>query len=201
MYAIPVNAILEATIRGILAQQTTLSVFHYMLNDAAIPDGEAFFTPFNASFNVATGVVDLYRLACCEDFSLQEVTYQWISPTRFRKKSFAPFIGGGAIVDNSLPPNVAQVVTKRSDVATRHGVGTLHVPSVPFGQVDQGIISVPQLAKLNSLAATLSALLVTARMTPILLNRAAPAQSPTITSAVAQRTVRTMRRRTVGLGI
>jgi len=201
MYAVPVGAILEATIRGSLASQTTLSLFHYMLNDTAIPDGAAFLTTFNTAFNIAGGVVDKYRLCCCEDFTLNEVRYQWIYPTRFRSVSFAPFIGTGSIVDQSAPPNVAQVVTKRADVASRRGIGTLHVPSVPNAQIADGKLLGGQLTRLSALGTALSAALVTARMDPVLLRRDLPAASPIITSTVAQETVRVERRRTVGLGI
>jgi len=201
MYAVPVGSILEATIRGTLAGQTTLSLFHYMLNDAAIPDGGAFLAVFNVGFNVATGVVDTYRLACCEDFTLEEIRYQWIYPTRFRSQSFAPFIGTGAIVDQSAPPNVAQVITKRADVASRRGIGTLHVPSVPNSQIANGMLLAGQVTKLNALGAALKTSLITGRMDPVLLRRDLPPASPIITSTVTQTTVRVERRRTVGLGI
>jgi len=129
--------------------------------------------------------------------------YQWLFPTRRARIVKVPAVPTGAIADAPLPPNVALTITKRSDVAGRHGVGSLHMPGTGIAGLNGGEW-IP--VYLDSFGSLLTALHQSVNiefgqnLVPVIFNRTTPTDSVEITSANSNVTVRTMHRRTVGVG-
>lgn len=112
----------------------------------------------------------------------------------------------GALSAPAAPPNVAMSVTKRTLLATRRGVGRIQIPGLTVGALEDGLWSAAVTTAVQAhLATVLPATLVTDGgnewkwVLPQLGQPSGPYQH--VTSVQAQRTVRTMHRRTVGLGI
>ena len=136
-------------------------------------------------------------------FNFDAVTAQRVYPVRtIRMQKLNSFAGG--IMNDGTPPNVAAVITKRTLTPGRQGLGSLHLTAVVFTNITDGEIS--NLITYQTVATELiSARVVTAvamGIEPGLFNPTGP---PTFFSrlfdAIAQKTTRTMRRRTVRVGI
>lgn len=138
-----------------------------------------------------------------------ELTYTAISaqrvhPTRDVKVSNDLALPGDD-VDAAAPPNVAMSVTKRTLLATRRGVGRIQIPGLPVTKLDEGLWNETLTTNVSTIVNnSLIATLVTDGgnewrwVLPQIGQVDGPFQP--ITSAFAHRTVRTMHRRTVGLG-
>lgn len=201
-YTVPDGAILECTIRCTVNAQTTLSVFHYKLQDSlGLPDGDSAIDAFNLEWNDTLDFVGAYAGCMAENVDLVQLVYQWIYPTRYHRVIKAPSVLNGGLVDTCNAPNVAQVITRSGDIADRHGIGTTHVPGLGTGSYADGELLAGQKVLLDTLAGFMDDKYRTDTMFPVLYNRTNPAQSRVITRAAAQSTVRVMRRRTVGVGI
>lgn len=201
-YSVPDGAILEATIQSVLFSQTCLSVFHYQLSDSlGLPDGDAAINGFNTEWNDLLDFVGAYAGCCSQELAFVNIVYQWVYPTRYHRVLKTPVVLLGEVANPSEPPNVAQVVTRSADKANRHGIGTTHIPALPQTTWTAGSLNDGQYNLLNVFAGFQANKYVTNTMIPVLYNRANPAQSLPVTAAIPRRTVRVMRRRTVGVGI
>lgn len=205
-YTVNNGAILEASLRGRLYGQRTISLFHYRFETGSGPtDGPSMINTFNPLFNGAGAgkIVKEYMHPLAENFTLEEVVYQWIFPVRYARVVKSPAVSTGEVVDTAAPPNLALAISKKGDGAGRNNVGTLHMPGIPLGDIDGGNFTV---AGLDSFGDLLTALHQSINIefgvnfVPVLLHRSNPAVSVDITAANSNETVRTMHRRTVGLG-
>lgn len=201
-YTIPSGAILEASIQGRSAGQLTLSVFHYVLDTpGGVADGAAEIDAFNLEWNTSLDFVGVYADCCSTEFAIENIVYQWIYPNRYRRVIKTPAETAGTVSQPSFPPNVSGAITKQADVATRHGIGTLHMPGVPNGSNDDGYVTISQKARYGALGTFLSAPYRTSTLFPVLYRRLAPNASAVVTAATVRDTMRVVRRRTVGVGI
>jgi len=206
MYTVGNGAILEVSFRGRSLGQRTISLFHYRYETDADPvDGIALINTANPLINAAGAgkLLKEYMTPLVDGFTMEEVVYQWLFPTRRARIVKVPAVPTGAIPDAPLPPNVALTITKRSDVAGRHGVGSLHMPGTGIAGLNGGEW-IP--AYLDSFGSLLTALHQSVNiefgqnLVPVIFNRTTPTDSVEITSANSNVTVRTMHRRTVGVG-
>jgi len=111
----------------------------------------------------------------------------------------------GAMSDESMPPNVAMSVTKRTNVPDRHGVGRVQIPGFPENQTSFGLWQ-------GTLVSAIQAAVEASLLVPFVdQNNNEWAWTlfdisgvfdvhPDILTIEAHNTVRTMHRRTVGLG-
>jgi len=112
----------------------------------------------------------------------------------------------GAVGNDTATGNIAATITKRTQNAGRKMVGSFHTPGLPDGTYINGVIQRPSAfyTALLDLGDALEANIVTTQggvYEPVLFHR--NDQPPTATrlfSTIVQDTVRTMRRRTVGVG-
>lgn len=201
-YEIPDGSLLEATVKGSLAGQVTMSVFHYKLtNTFGVPDGEATINSFHTEWGGNFDFFGAYKECCSNELTFTELVYQWIYPIRYRRVT-KPLVGqAGTIVETSEPPNVAQVVTKVGERAGRHYVGTVHIPGLPKANNGNGLLVEQQLTLLTTFGGLVATAAQNGTLVPVIFNRSQPQDSPRIIDAFPQSTVRIMRRRTVGLGI
>lgn len=199
------NSILQVTFKGTVDDQTCLSVFHYQYTGlTVIVDGEAAIAAINGALQDPTGLYKRYLDAVAGTWQNGRIRYQKIYPTRYRAIEYIPAVTEGQGPATSLPPANAVAITKRSNIADRHGLGTLHMPAVPSSWVQNGVVqSTPSVNYANVGSAMVQTILVATGQpfAPIMFNRANPAGSFFASTYAVQQSVRTMKRRVVGRGI
>lgn len=204
MYTVDNGAILEAVVSYQFAAQQCLNVSHWKFGtDAGAVDGVAAINEFDGLFNAGLGYVR--KLANCMHVNaiIQQVSYQWIFPTRYAYRTKAPTVGVGQIAGAALPPNVALALERFNDNTTRHDRGEMHIGAVPGIFVDNGSVTGAAQLNFDELITKATSVIVGfgTTYTPILFNRAAPAQSKVVLAGRLRQTSRVLRRRTVGVGI
>jgi hypothetical protein len=205
MYNINDGAILEVSVRSLYQTQRLLTVRHFKLIAPTPVDGPTFINAIDAPMqsNFANGwigkLIDLYSDAVINE----EVVYQWIAPNRFARIVKVPTAPNGGRAGAEAPPNVAAFFQETSDVAGRHGHGGVHAGGLLVQDLNGGFVDPAYRALTAGFIASLSHVyddLGGHSVFPVIFNRAAPSLSVPITGANLKDTVRTMHRRTVGLG-
>lgn len=204
----PINAgeIIEVVYEGTLLGQKILNTLHYKVT---VPSG----TPsvltalgfFGATFTGGSVSPTLAFLNCLpQNYTLDRIRFQKITAPR----SIASYKNIG--LPGTRPVNVessnqAIVISKRAEVAGRHNIGSLHLAGVAQQDMDMGKVGFSLLAQMSILASKMANLVPATgdplEAVPVILNRLNPALSELLYQPYPQTTVRTMRRRTVGLGI
>lgn len=201
-YSLPVGTVAEITFVGDFANQTIMSVFHYVyVTPVTITDGAAALSTLVADFN--TQLRPSYMNCLGSDYSLTALTGQSIFPLRYQRLTF-PQAGAPGTANPAGTASTCAAITRKAERADRHAQGTLHVPCVPADGFANGRFTLGYLTLLSTLASALDNGLTSGgggNWTPIIFNRQSPAASYTVRGATAQETVRTMRRRVVGRGI
>lgn len=204
------NAILEVTFVGLYQGSTILNVFHYRLLSAssAIFDGDLVVDAAIAKLQTdPLGAANAFRDCVNVAFELLHVRYQWIYPIRFSPLTSDNNCGGGTVVGQELPSNVAGVFLKRSIFAGPHGHGSCHMSGLSVQSVVGPVLSAEYKTDLSVFAArmddtiSLSEILSGASLAPVLYDRSSPATSALWNETQVMESVRVMRRRTLGVGI
>lgn len=205
-YNVNTGAYLEATIRSEVLGQTCLSIFHYRWDSTAgAQDGDTLADKFRAAFDTAANSL-LKKYAACmgTGAGLRELVVQWLYPTRRARKSYVPSQAAGLIVGDLATSNIAGAITKQSDDVGRHAQSTLHMPGIPANMFDAGKVNDEQLGNYAVLGGKIKEVLDIdfdlGQFVPVIFNRVAPNLSKQITHFTVRDTLRTMHRRTVGLG-
>jgi hypothetical protein len=206
--ALPLGSTVEVTLRGVMFGQTILHVFHYQVTTAS-----AILTVEAESLQIADDISQVgpgsflanLRLIVPVALVYQESRAQGIDPIRYAAQSFTLSLPGqGSSFAQSA--NSAAVLTKRTALAGRRYIGSLHLPMDPNNDGVAGVISDPFRVLLLDFAANMLAPL-TATVgggvySPVIYHRPPLLDAPTpIVSIIPQSTTRVMRRRTVGVGI
>lgn len=205
-YTVGNGDILEVSFSMRQFGQNMLSVFHYQLQLGGAPvDGLSLITAADAVINLTTAgsLLADHVTAVHETVSYQEIVYQWIYATRRARVTKTPALLLGDVTGTPLPPNSAAAVTKRSDTAGRHGVGTLHMPGLAIESVSDGVLNATGLAYYTPILTSVGTTITPAigqKLIPVIYNRSNPELSQPISTALIQDSVRTMHRRTVGVG-
>jgi len=192
------------TLVGNLAGSVILNTLHY----AATPvTGSPSFTSFTNEMSTklqsASNLIDEFLLACPPAYTLDEMWIQFISPIRQRKAVYA--IGSpGTFTSDATTANLASVITRAGATANKHNIGSFHIP-YPNKETGAtpGSISAALGTQLDVLAALLAAtqsLATLGAIVPVLFFGNVNANASPIVSAFKQTTIRTMRRRTKGIG-
>ena len=202
-YPVPIGSILEVAIEGELFGQQIMTLFHYILESGTIGDGRQLALDALAALQAPGGLWTDYLLCVSQDMVNISMSAQWIAPTRYAYVTSAVGAATGGLAQASLPPNVSVALTKTCNNAGRHYVGTIHMPAVAKTSQDEGVIDAGAVVVYTQLAEDVPESIVLGggtELTPAIYNRAAYALSPIITACQVQNTLRTMHRRTVGLG-
>jgi len=202
------NDILLYTVRYQQNSQTFLNtmVYRYLDNSGATDDYATLANQWLADQVAATGYIARILPNLNNTITIVDHRMQLIYPTRW-----APIIGtvsspGGDPLFGT-PTNTAMTFTKRTLRATRWGVGSWHLPGLNVHNLaSPGAWNV---ADADAIALDIAVPLVgsftptgsVGQITSVLWNVAVPTRITPISSLVPQYTPRTMRRRTVGLGI
>lgn len=207
--AIPaaVGDIYLASLVGQLDNQLVINTLTYLLSGiGGAPSTDDICNDMDMFFNTAIGMSSPYtRFLTTQptEYVLNQVWIQCISPTRVRKMVYTKNLAGLSLVSGKWA-NSAQVITRRGDLATRSNVGSMHLVLPSQDPGSNGEISGGALTRLSAMAAwmTTSPTFPSGNGTvePVLYHRNKTPNFTLITQAIPQLTVRTMHRRTVGLG-
>jgi len=204
-YDITTNSMLSITFEGRHEGQQVMNTMNYVYDGGATTeDGPSVVDEVDDLITAANELWDKW-LACISFEVIDCVRYyQWFHPIRYA------WIGKGLDVDTTgafvgpaLPPNASQVVTRRTDFAGREETSTLKLPGVPAERVGGGIIVPAHVVDLGIFAAksvNVITLLSGSKLVPVPWNRTSPGSANQLRTSYAHNTVRTMHRRTVGLG-
>lgn len=199
------DAILEVVIRSRLAAQRQMTVLHFRITEMSAPaDQFNILETIDDRLAAADGIYDAIANVSGNDCEFDEVQLQWVHPFRYAYRRFASMPLIGQYDGACFPPNVAATITKKGVEAGRHSLGSVHLPNVPSGSVNEGLFVAPVFDLYTTLATRLKTpytLATTGVITPVIYNKLAPAASKTVETTVFQPEVRVQRRRTVGLGI
>lgn len=146
---------------------------------------------------------DLMQACQVEDVEYQNVRTQQIYPARstFWNEVLTTT---GQIDDDAGTANVAASITKRSLLPGRKGIGRIQLGGIPTSAYTDGFVSAGQLTKLNAFGTSLLGSIIplgTVMRAKLCTSADGTALDSTVFSTEAQNTLRTMHRRTVGLGI
>lgn len=201
-YPLSIGTIAEITIQGVCNGQIVMSLFHYrMTSGSTISDGALALGSVLTDFN--TQVWPAYRNCMPDNWEAITRSIQAITPTRYRaiKVDSTGLVGTLTSCQNQ---SAASAITKYTDLATRKGIGTLHLPCVPGAAMENGMLLLGYQTNMATLAATMDNTLTstpTATWQPVVYSRSNPSTSPIIQGCAIQTTIRTARRRVVRRGI
>ena len=203
-YVVSPGSILAVSFEGLLYGQQVITTNHYVLSGETPEDGGNVITEMGPLIDGGAGsLYGAYRLAISQDVIDLAIFMQWITPNRYAYRTFVPANQDGAIASEAGAPNIAQVVTRRGELAIRRAVSNLHLPGIPQNGYSGGFLEFTQLTLLEEFGqASVNQIPLTSgnTMKPVAFHRANPTLSEFLITQYGQPTVREMRRRTVGLG-
>jgi hypothetical protein len=201
---VPAGAIMELIMEGRLFGQQIMTVLHYKLSDGpALPDQVAATNDFIVA--AAAGGLVISKWVDCLSEQVVDITprAQIIHPVRYAYQTNALFIAEGGVAQPSLPSNSAVAISRRTFDTGPHEHGTIHMPGVPSTFVVDGSVNLVGQPVYGSFADEMK-LAITVGFDrdwdPVIFNRSAPETSKTIQDTSLKFPIRTMHRRTVGLG-
>jgi len=204
------GAILEFRILQRMSGQTIMNVLHYKYSGAAatVVEGDSVAVIVRDQiFLDPGGIIPTLKTISNAAWAYEGLEFQWIHPTRYVSSRVNSLAGPGAAAGSPLPQNVHQTVTKRSIIASKHGVGSFHLTGMSIGDVILGSITAARITAITPIVVKMieqvdvSAVEGALTMTPTILNKASPISSQNYNQVLIQNTVRVQRRRTVGVGI
>lgn len=205
--ALPVDTIIEVACIGRLNQQTTMNIWHYVVDvPSSLPNN---FDELNELLNVhfgglANSIGGTLMECCPQNWSFTQATAQSIYPSRQRRVIQArQFVGTRGLAEQ---PNVQASITYQTDLAGRAQIGGKRIPMTPLDSA-AGIIVVGLKGPLELLGQRTSVFIsggaAGGSYSPVIYHRS-PNANPKyhrITDWIVQDQTRVIRRRTVGLGI
>lgn len=205
-YPFAAGSVFTLTVVGSQNGQTTLNVLHYRAVDTAdTTDYVSFCGGLNTEFCAAGQMRDKWLACCGEEWEMKALWVQAVYPTRLVKQVFA-YTGkvgtGGA---ECYPQNVAAVIDKTTQYASRWGRGSLHLAGTVLGADTGGVWDVDYVSTLAELAGRMLQQIgdgpINPGVKPIIWSPKTPTRYPDLLDAQPRTTIRVMRRRTVGVGI
>lgn len=202
-YSIPDGGIAVVTFEGRVMGQQMLTVTHWRLDkEGGTTDGGAFLGALLDAMAGVGGLHTKFMAAMSEDYTALRLRGQWILPERHAYVDRSPIEETGSVPSEIMGPNVAVTILKRTELAGGHGRGVTHMPGVPKSFVTAGTLNAFGRGSYEDFGGAVSApiALLGGDAVPVLYNRTTPGDSPEITGYSINPDVRTMHRRTVGLG-
>jgi len=200
--------VLLYTLRYEFFGSTYLNTFHleYLDTLGAVDDETAFFGAYLTQAEAVNQLIDDLRDITSDSLNFVDHRLQKIRAARH-----APLVSqlslAGTIAGDAMPGNVAMVATKRSDLATRYGIGSWHQPGMPYASAttpadwDSAAMAGLSTALNNWFNLGRTPPGMVGVVWPTLWNATTPLRKTRITTITVQPTIRVMRRRTKGVGI
>jgi hypothetical protein len=215
--ALPVGNIMEYKIGYTVNGQKCLNVLHFNADEPTsgdtIPDITDSFLATNSNSNPGT-IIDSMRALMGANAQINLVTAQLIYPQRWRMSSTTvAFTGNGTLPCQAQ--NVQASVQKKGDIADKHNIGAMHLGGLAAEFWANGLLTAGAFTLLEDLAAALLVPLEdglgTATYELVMpKKRPIPNTDPIryeifgytlVTQTIPRQELRTMRRRTIGVGI
>lgn len=198
------NSIIAVTAWQLYQGQLLLNVNHYQFQDLAqAPDYRVEMNALLADLNAVGSLAERMADACHEDWELTRLTAQPVFPVRLASQELA-VNRAGAKPGTAAPSNVAGVITKHTDLATRYGIGSWHQGGLRAVDVENGVIANDLDTDLTNIGIQVNA----ARdgtnpnvFVAVLWNINTPNRVTEITGTSVRDTSRVMRRRTLRVGV
>lgn len=195
---------------GQLAGQTTITTFHYEIQNLtgpALTVGNVS-NALNTALDQAGGLMERYTDCLPDNLTIQYNEIQCIWPQRYFQQRYAPNFTTGNVGSDATTANVMAAITRRGFAARRADIGRILIPA-PTTAVEQatGLWTAGYKALLDLLAPQMyQGHLITigpstVNFAPVIYNRGAVIPRTLIFTAYASNVVRVMGRRTVGRGI
>lgn len=205
MAGLAVNDQFTITYRGTLSGQRVMTVLaaYVTVPSAAtsVLDDLALLSDWAAD-TTAGSLLDAYLNCLADEVNIVDARAQRIYPSRSIYVSSA-INETGTNTGTPPTPNIAAVLTKRSALEGRQGIGSIHLPGVIVEDMTSGLLSGGMLTKMTILGTELTGTKTIDGSTlefKFCTARGFNAPSSPIFMCVPQDTVRVMRRRTVRVG-
>lgn len=188
--------------------QQTLLTLHYRVQDDFTASWDLFegmqalFDALEELGGLSASLVGCYSNAAVDGRTIIQDIY----PTRYIHKGYTTINPEGTVEETCSPPQVSHAIVTRAVDGLRHGRGTKKVGAVPVTFTEQGYVTDTGKTAYDQLVAALKATQsgtasgFPIAFTPVIFNRASPADSKDIIDAELLLTTRSQRRRTVGYG-
>lgn len=196
------GSIVQVIVESQLNRQTMLNILHYRYDGSTAPDYTVVCADLRDKL-IDTDQLVLRMADCCSEETFFRRLYVQPVWTERLAAIVATTSFIGAVAGPALPQNCAGVITKRSDFATRWGVGGIHVGGLPITFGDKGELSAAAFPPFIALGDYCSQPVNAggAVWTPVLWNINQPDRVTVWDRFQLQETLRVMRRRTVGVGV
>ena len=203
-----VSDLIEVSFRGHCEQQTILNIFHYRVVSSSSVSSDvadnftlaAYLAGQTAEGQVLKEYLDLLPT----NYTLDKVRVQKILTTRSQyAEATSGVLGFWPALSNNT--NLAAVLTKQGSTGTRRAIGSIHIGPISETAQDRGRVNAAYKTDLESFGTvwrtpfTVPANNINYRL--VIYNPNVIPYYQDVSALVIQDTVRTMRRRTVGLGI
>lgn len=208
MAVVALNDIFLVVTKGVMNGQACWNTFHYRLNTMTIPAPSTVTAAanLNTALGAANGLYDRLTQCSPDNFTIEQVDIQVISPTRFIKSQHIPAFANGQVGSDAVTSNLMASLTRRGEIANRSNIGGIRVAAPTSAlEASTGEWQVGYKVLLDNLADELQESVVfnggDMIWGPGIFG---PYQNPTfkpITNTAFSEVVRVMRRRTKGYGI
>lgn len=206
-YSITLGDIIEIRLGYVISGQRLLNVLHYRVSaEGSIPiTNGALWMQATATFfhNDAACIVQKMLQRTTNEVSFNLTQAQKILPVRYRAAA-ATSAQLGDIDPPTAAQNLSRVITKFTQNSGRGETGSFHMAGFPASDYENGqftnavILGDSQLA--DALQANFTPVADQATISPIILSRRDVGVYGNIIGVIQQKSVRVMRRRTVGVG-
>lgn len=203
-----VGDIVQVTFRQELMSQVVLNVLHYKVisgTSVATDVGDnASLAQHIAATKVNPGWIFMWSGAMTANWYMRAVRVQKIEPTRSQYVEETVNLSG-AVVGDAHFSNVAITITKKGQSGTRRGIGAMHLSGFMAEDFTLGQLNGSPVNWWNTNGHfwkdNITVAVNNITYQPVLYNRGGVPNHQIISQWQQQPTARTMRRRTVGLGI
>jgi len=204
----PVGAIFLTTFRMTFCGQRLINTYYHRVDaNAGGLTINSLSDQMNTVFSQAGGLIPSHNALREVGCMLDRIDIQMIKPARYVQIPYVKTMPGTHTSTTGLldTPNLAAVITRRGVNATRKGVGSVHIPiPLDVSVINEGELTGGYKALLTVHAAQMQADIAVpgnATLKPVIYNPTSQPDFSYIGAAFYQEYVRTMRRRTKGVGI
>jgi len=204
---VAVGDYLQCTYRYLVAGQENLNIFHYLVAEGAPADFDDVATELWTDFlsDDVIGIQPKLQAVMSEDVVITNCDIQKIYPVRYAYKRFNLTGVNGLLASPVASPNLCWSITLQGDEAGtgnqgRKQIGGMAEESINAGFISGAVNGGPGDAVTDWWPGSIFLPTATQELRPSIYKRSNPATSVTITHTTKHNTVRTMHRRTVGLG-
>jgi len=182
-------------------------ILNYVEGLAGPEDYQLYAAAYLADCVALGGLPDTLAPYLSDQYTIQRVSLQKVYPTRLAA-IFDTAASGGQVSEVAAPVNSSLTVTKRTISATRYGIGSWHQAGVPISKIMAGgatwvntTVAGIELALDNWFLPSRVPTGKSGQVEAILWNRSTPLRITHVYGYEGQTSIRTMHRRTKGVGI